>query len=36
MSQPKGDDALTCFLSGFIGIVVFGSLLVFTLSFIFD
>lgn len=36
MSETKGDDPITCFLSGCIGLVVFGSLLILALSFLFD
>ena len=37
MSDPaRGDDPITCFLGGCVGLVVFGGLLVWVLSFLFD
>lgn len=33
--RTKGDDCLTTFLAGLVGIVMFGSLLIWVLSVIF-
>lgn len=35
-NDPKGNDALTCFLGGCVGLAVLGVGLVLLLSFIFD
>lgn len=34
--RPRGDDCLTTFLSGAVGLLVFGSLLILLLSWIFN
>lgn len=34
--RQRGDDCLTTFLSGVVGLVVFGSLIILFLSWIFD
>jgi len=34
--RPRGDDCLTTFLAGCIGLTVFGSLLIALLWWIFD
>lgn len=34
--RQRGDDCLTTFLSGCVGLVVFGSLLILLLSWLFD
>ena len=35
MELQRGDDCLTTFLSGVVGLVVFGALLVWLLSLVF-
>lgn len=36
MREPRGNDILTTFLGGCVGIVVFGTLIIFTLALVFS